>query len=228
MHTDEVKQLYKEWAAAYDDSAEKGLHYLVEKDIFVRAVNPKPDEFILDIGCGTGRYIRELLDKKARIIGFDISKEMLAVAKQKFPEIAFDAGNIEEGLPYPDEHFNTVICSLTFQFIQKLEYALQECRRVLKQDGNMFFTDFIADAPLDWKDVEYTAERNFKGSVSSVSVFRTMEEYKRIITQSGFQIVKVIPLIVTEQARNILTPESYEKVVGKWASVLFEVENTTL
>lgn len=51
---------------------------------------------LLDIGCGTGGYLPFHLEKNVNITGLDISKEMLEIAKLKFPNIEFILGDIKK------------------------------------------------------------------------------------------------------------------------------------
>ena len=64
---------------------------------------------ILDLGCGNGRYVPKFLDKGAKYIGQDFSRELVEIAKIKYPREQFIVGNATD-LPYPAGDFDKVFC----------------------------------------------------------------------------------------------------------------------
>src|SRR3989344_791056 len=52
----------------------------------LRLLDIKKDEMILDLACGQGFFAREFYKKGARIIGSDISKELIALARKNSPK----------------------------------------------------------------------------------------------------------------------------------------------
>ena len=62
----------------------------------IEAVNPKPDDRILDVGCGGGSTTLLLAEAGADIRGIDISKKMISSAKNRsknFSNISFETGD---------------------------------------------------------------------------------------------------------------------------------------
>lgn len=55
----------------------------------VEWLSPLPGERILDLGCGTGDLSAQLAQAGANVTGIDFSPGMIAVARQKYPQIAF-------------------------------------------------------------------------------------------------------------------------------------------
>ena len=50
---------------------------------------------VLDVGCGCeGRFLRVLMERGFQCTGLDISKEMIATAQKRYPEVAFAVGDI--------------------------------------------------------------------------------------------------------------------------------------
>lgn len=220
-HTEAVERLYDEWAPLYDISIKRSVAYLVEEGIWQHAVAPHRGDRILDLGSGTGRTIAQFVGSGAHIEGVDLSRKMLAIAREKFPQLTFHERNIEESLPGEEGSFSKVTSSLTLQFVQYAEKLFLHVHKLLTHGGTFFFTDFIADAPLEWDDVVYREEKLFKGSIGSISRFRRLAEYVEMIDHSGFRVVGLVPLRVGENCREVLTVDSYEKVAGKWASLFF-------
>lgn len=62
---------------------------------------------VLDAGCAAGRDTKIINDRGFKTIGLDISKELIKIAKQKYPDIEFIEGNLLE-LPFADNYFGGV------------------------------------------------------------------------------------------------------------------------
>jgi SAM-dependent methyltransferase len=93
---------------------------------------------ILDFGCGTGIYGRLLTKKGAIVKGFDISKEMLEIAKEENPKLDLREGS---GYKIPfKEKFDIVLSSLTVHYLKDWNKMFKEVSRVLKPKGLFIFS----------------------------------------------------------------------------------------
>jgi len=100
----------------------------------------KDNEKVLDSGCGNGRYY-ELL-KNTDYTGTDNSKELIELAKNKYPEANFLVAD-SLSLPFADNSFNQVYSIAVLHRIPSKEYRLQffkEAQRVLKDKGRLVVT----------------------------------------------------------------------------------------
>src|SRR6476660_8816993 len=83
----EPELAYNLWADSYDTRDDNLMQDLDEEVFFclLDLINIK-EKIIADVGCGTGRHWKKILDKEPKkIIGFDVSDEMLKMLQQKFP-----------------------------------------------------------------------------------------------------------------------------------------------
>lgn len=97
---------------------------------------------VLDLGCGNGRLINSLAEKKVDYLGIDSSDRLVKIAREKFPKNKFEMMNMES-LSLPDDKFDAVfsIASLHHLPNRKLRLeALSEANRVLKENGHLFIT----------------------------------------------------------------------------------------
>ena len=92
------------------------------------AINDSFD-FSLDIGCGTGLSSVALREISERVIGIDISEEMLKLAKNKDGIEYFSAS--AESLPFSDKKFDLITISQAIHWINK-DLFFAEAARVLK------------------------------------------------------------------------------------------------
>jgi ubiquinone/menaquinone biosynthesis C-methylase UbiE len=88
---------------------------------------------ILEMGCGTGKWLAELASAGCEVAGIDPSEEMLRRAEQA---VAGDLRRgVAEALPWTDETFDIVFCMNAFHHFTMPAAALAEARRVLRPDG---------------------------------------------------------------------------------------------
>lgn len=90
----------------------------------------------LDVACGTGDMVVELLRRGAKVTGVDLSQEMLAIAERKVPEARFMLADAE-ALPFETGSFDTVTCAFGVRNFVHLELGLAEMLRVLRPGGRL-------------------------------------------------------------------------------------------
>ena len=97
-----------------------------------------PTHRVLDVACGTGVLAREaaLYCGDQNVTGLDRNAGMLTVAHRLAPGIAWENG-VAEKLPFPDRHFDRVLCQFGLMFFDDRSAALREMARVLKPGGLM-------------------------------------------------------------------------------------------
>ena len=125
-------------------------------------------QMILDAGTGTGSAVPALFAryKKAQVVTFDLSENMLLKAAQhgSFMRSAHAVcGDIEQ-LPFADNSFDLVFSSLSMQWCNDLNAAFVEAKRVLKPGGLYVFTTFGPDTLKElrhsWSKVDATDHVN--------------------------------------------------------------------
>ena len=111
----------------------------------------------LDIGCGIGRVLKPLSPHFHRLIGVDVSAEMINKSKdwlREAPNVdTFETSGVDLSL-FPPRHFDLVYSYVAFQHMPRpvFERYLEEINRVLKTQGYLLFQIPIGshqDAPLE-------------------------------------------------------------------------------
>jgi ubiquinone/menaquinone biosynthesis C-methylase UbiE/chorismate mutase len=108
----------------------------------------------IDIGCATGRIALQVACKFERVVGYDISPQMIehASAKlQNYPSdrVHFQVVDIEAGIPQADNSVSLVVVNLgTASDLRNIKQVLAEIQRVLKPGGKAFLSFYNADALL--------------------------------------------------------------------------------
>ncbi len=103
---------------------------------------------VLDVGCGTGLLLRMLavrLPDAESLVGIDAAAGMITTANSMAddPRLAF-SGGVAENLPYPDESFDLVVSTTSFDHWQNQSAGLGECDRVLASNGKLILTDLFS------------------------------------------------------------------------------------
>ncbi len=148
----------------------------------------RPGAHILDVGCGTGEYVRRANELGFTASGLEPADAMRAVAVKKNPGASIVSG-VATDLPYPDESFDLVICIEVLRYLDRsdIRQALRELRRVLRPGGTMFLT-MVNRYALDGFYLHYSLQRMLKPQSAERPhcEFVTPVELDREIRTAGF------------------------------------------
>jgi len=95
---------------------------------------------ILDLGCGPGNLTTSLTGNL--VVGVDLSEAMLQQARARLASnsaITIVKGNAES-IPFPDGHFNRIVCSEVLEHVQRPEVVFREIRRVAQSGARIVLT----------------------------------------------------------------------------------------
>jgi ubiquinone/menaquinone biosynthesis C-methylase UbiE len=144
-----VERIFDQLAPTYE-SNRLSEWYKAHADMLLNALTRKQVRSILDIGCGTGWFLRQLLSgrENAKGVGIDISGEMIEVAKQKarsekMDELVFIRADWE-GMSLDEikkSRVDTVVCANTFHYFAEPARAADRMHQVLQEDGLFFLLE---------------------------------------------------------------------------------------
>lgn len=184
--TQEIRQVsafegYELWADTYDTA----LSPIMAMDArhALEILEPQPGELVLDAGCGTGRYLRRIIEAGAEAVGVDFSPAMLEVARTAHPDVTLALADLQTRLPFEDGTFDAVLCALVGDHVGELGAALSELRRVLRAGGRLVFT--VHHPILATAGVEASFEREgveYRLGSSPYGV----QEYLDLVMDAGF------------------------------------------
>lgn len=148
---------------------------------------------ILDLGCGTGVVVRQLLDvlhPASQFHGADVSAELLKEAARLSPDDCITWDHLDGGaLPYADGSFDAITMHTLLSHVQDPVFLLSEARRVLKENGTLIVFD--ADhAGTTYNQPEYEVTRRVDHLLTSSIATNPdiCRQMPRILKASGFKI----------------------------------------
>ncbi|KYK32149.1 MAG: hypothetical protein AYK22_09300 [Thermoplasmatales archaeon SG8-52-3] len=153
----------------------------------LKAINPTKDDKYLEIGFGSGIFIKKYMSHVSRIAGIDHSDDMVKLASdinKKLVESGkaeFKQGNASS-LPWDDNEFTVVAAIEVFFFLNETEKTLVEIFRVLKPGGRLIIEmAFNKDDGVDHK--KYIKKMNLK--------LYSGEEMEKLLKKAGFNDIVI-------------------------------------
>jgi SAM-dependent methyltransferase len=96
------------------------------------------DARLLELGCGPGHYARSLV-QFGKVTAIDLSNDAIEVARSKYPEIVFHAGNLYT-FPLPEASFDAVIAQEVFDHVESQPGFIERAWRLLRPDGHLLIS----------------------------------------------------------------------------------------
>jgi SAM-dependent methyltransferase len=94
---------------------------------------------VLDVASGPGYVAAAAAERGASVIGVDIAEGMIALARERHPQLDFRFGNAEE-LPFADGSFDAVVGNFVLLHVGRPERAVSEFARVMDAGGRVALT----------------------------------------------------------------------------------------
>ncbi len=182
--------------------------------------NISPQDNVLEIGCGTGFFTRELQKTNAEITAIDISPELLDEAKKnvKAVNVAFKVENAYD-LTFPDNSFEVILGSSVLHHLD-IDKALKQFYRVLKENGRILFTEpnMLNPHVALLKNIPYL-KRKMGESPNETAFFRW--RLKEKFLWHGFNQVSIKPF-------DFLHPQTPKAMIQFMKKTSFFLEKTPI
>jgi len=147
-----------------------------------RRFTPWEGQRLLDVGCGTGIWLRAVAELGATPAGIDISEVALAICRQHLHQAELHCGSAEQ-LPFANGHFDFVSCLGALEHFIDPEAALREMIRVAKPDAGFLLlvpnADFLTRRLGLYSGTQQAAVRE---------EVRPLEEWQQMFESAGLQI----------------------------------------
>lgn len=220
---DKAVQIHDETADWFADKYDKtgdnlsssfsyGRHE-INRFLFNEISNLPKGAAILDVGCGTGHYLKELMDRGFRVSGVEPSVNMREHAESRLPKGTVVGGSVLS-LPFEDNSFDFVFSIEVFRYLNNEDnmQGLKEIIRVLKPGGT-FLGTFLNYYALDGFNI-LVAIRKLKDRwlgkpMRFHTEFETPKKLEKKLIGAGFSKIQihgstVAPLMVLYRINRFL------------------------
>ncbi|MEO8399290.1 MAG: class I SAM-dependent methyltransferase [Ignavibacteriaceae bacterium] len=155
-------------------------------DFVLDSMNLKENENILEIGFGNGKFFDRLFSRanNLHVSGIDFSEEMVKEAEQNDQSL-ISSGKLKlflgssDNLPFPDNFFDKVFCSMVIYFWEEPSKHLREIKRVLKPEGKFYTGIRAKDGMLEFPFTKHCF------------ILYKENEWKSILQQNGFELTSL-------------------------------------
>jgi SAM-dependent methyltransferase len=206
-----VSTYYSEDIAGIKEAYEKLDGHMDEADLGLGCGLPTehaglaPGQTVVDLGSGAGNDVfiaRSVVGETGRVIGIDMTPEMIAKARANaerrgFRNVEFRLGDIE-ALPVDDATADVVVSNCVLNLVPDKRLAFAEIFRVLKPGGRFCVSDIVLRGELPAK-LQEVAELY----VGCVAGALDAEEYLAIIHETGFTGINI------KVAKRLDLPDEY-------------------
>ncbi|KAH9515314.1 Arsenite methyltransferase [Bulinus truncatus] len=175
---------------------------------------------VLDLGCGSGQdcyILSKLVGSDGRVVGLDMTEEQLAIANKYIdyhtsqfsysrPNVSFVKGFLEkmEDVGIENNAFDVVVSNCVINLCKDKSAVLREAFRVLKEGGELYFSDIYADqtVPSYIRENEELWCEGFGGALH-------WKELHKLAQEIGFGT----PRLVTAGSY-LVHDEGFKKILG--------------
>jgi predicted TPR repeat methyltransferase len=182
-----VQALFDGYADGFESHLVQVLRYRAP-EVLVQGLGDRRFDAALDLGCGTGLVGEELRPRAKRIVGVDLSRNMVERARDRgvYDEVV-QADVLQFLTATRATTFDLVVAADVFIYVGRLEDVFAQVRRVLAPGGVFCFT-----VELGGQDVELRPSLRYAHSRAYV---------ESLAQAGGFETVKLAEQAVREEQR---------------------------
>jgi ubiquinone/menaquinone biosynthesis C-methylase UbiE len=222
-----IQEYYSERSKDYDQQKSRtwksnlGFPHEVLAELSA-AISSLPNKLVVEVGVGSGRNALPLLEKtNTRLVGLDLSKEMLKLAKMKMSpfEKCFDLILADaEHLPFANHVFDAVICMSTMHYFTSQGRSLQKFGNVLKESGALVYGDLIVQE----EDNQGFLQRLEKTLSKAHVRYHKPSQMKTLMEKNGFVVSKMKTIAYQKTFKALMedkgkyfgiTPENLHEII---------------
>jgi len=146
MDLHKIERVYTSYAGIYDKIFGKVFHE--GRESAIRNLNVQPDEYILEVGVGTGLAL-PMYPRHCRIVAIDFSQGMLDIAKKRTAEHQMDHVTLHRmdagAMEFADSSFDTVVAAYVVTAVPDYRKVVNEMIRVCRPGGRIIMLNHFSN-----------------------------------------------------------------------------------
>ncbi|MCK9368699.1 class I SAM-dependent methyltransferase [Candidatus Dojkabacteria bacterium] len=169
-------------------------------------------EYVLDLGCGDGRFTKILTSKYPSVTALDISPQIIKIAKKKAPKALFIQHDLDEPFPEFNKKFDLITAQLVLMYVNDLDNVALQCHKALKTGGSLiisvthplrWYLQSITEGNIDpllqsyFSEIRITETIGGNKNTSYTFINRTLQTYVNTFTMNGFLLESLSEPIVS-------------------------------
>ena len=167
-----------------------------------KKIVPKVSGNVLEIGIGSGLNLPHYnVSNISNITALDPAEELTDIAKKRISELDLDIDVINcgaEEIPLESKSFDSILVTYTLCSIENLDDSMKEIRRVIKDDGTLFFCEHGIAPDLKTKNWQNRINPIWKRLMGGCNINRDIPE---IISNSKLEIVDLETMFLPSTPR---------------------------
>jgi ubiquinone/menaquinone biosynthesis C-methylase UbiE len=210
-----VEEGYERWAPTYDRDPNPLLS-LEERQLKL-LIPPLGGKRVLDLACGTGRWLTSLMTGGASWgVGVDSSPAMLAAAKEKPGVRRWLVQADCRALPFANGLFDLVVCSFAVGHIPDLQSVAREVGRVAAAGADVFVSDLH---PRAYGQGWQAGFRDSRGAAEITTWPRSAQELLAPWVSAGFDRAQFVECRFSEPERQVFAQAGKGRVFEDFCRV---------
>ena len=154
----------------------------------VSLIKSVPGTFVLDIGCGTGNYTSALTKRGLKMVGLDLSRNMLAMARAKHPRLPLVCAD-GAALPFAGGAFAHAVTTLAIHHMADLTAVFSSARRVVAKGGRCVILSAFPEQLEAYWLVHYFPSM----MAAALRACPSRKAVDEALTAAGFRLVDLEP-----------------------------------
>ncbi|TRO67214.1 class I SAM-dependent DNA methyltransferase [Christiangramia sabulilitoris] len=183
-----VEKAYDSWSSSYDLNENKTRD--LDKSITKNVLGDLRFDSVLELGCGTGKNTEWFQTRAGRVLGIDFSREMLQLARQKFPgdKICFTRADLNHPWNWTSEKFDLLTFSLVLEHFKDLSFIFQESLAKMKAGGYLFISELHPFKQYLGSKARFETKN---GSVELETYTHHISEYIDSASKQGLNLIRL-------------------------------------
>ncbi len=184
----QIKKAYEIWSSIYDSNENKTRDLDVISTI--ETLSNYSFSNVIELGCGTGKNTKWLIEHANKIIGLDFSESMLAIAKEKLNsnKVEFQIADLNETWIIKNKSADLITCSLTLEHIEDLNHIFKEAQHALASKGIFFISELHPFKQYAGSKARFTDD---SGTTVLNTFTHHISDYLDAASNNNFQMLEI-------------------------------------